>query len=742
VKIPGVKASVSISYDDRQVPHVFAENDHDMYLTQGYVTAKDRLWQMDFTSYASAGRLSELLGEGYLEYDRLQRRIGMLSSAIKTLNVIEKNPETKRAMDAYTQGVNAYIKTLSYEDYPFEYKLMDYKPEPWTNLKSVLIMKYVSAMLTGYEEDISMAHMLAALGKTEFQKLYPEYASMDLEQMNVLKKLDIENLPYADHINYEFLTNRSQVTPSSFNPKLGSNNWAVSSSKSETGNPILCNDPHLNLSLPSIWYEVQLSSNSTNVYGVSIPGTIGVIIGFNEKIAWGVTNGSTDVRDWYKPKIKSDYSAYEMDGKWLKMDMSIEEIKVKDQASFFDTIYSTIHGPIVIDNSFDVTPDAKNFALKWTLHEPTNEFLAFIHLNKAKNYGDFKESISHYKCPIQNFIFASSSDTIAIHHQGMLYEKWNGQGRFLLDGTKRSHLYDKVVLDSQLPQAFNPESGFLYSANNFPTYDSIDTYMNGYYSEPRAHRIKYILSSKEKLSIADMKKMQLDNVNEVARLVLPDLIEVLDKSKNNSAKSKKVIQLLNDWDCNYDKKSQAAYFYDELWNNITQLTWDELQIQDYYLRDPDVSVLLKMIKYEKTSKYFDKLNTDKKEGLSDIILEAFKITLKSSDFEQWGEFHKVDVIHLSKIEALGDYSTSLSGHPNALNAISQNWGPSWRMIVDMGERPKAYGIYAGGQSGNPGSKHYDDFIKDWKKGKYYELLFFLDKKEAKLNCKSHFTISK
>lgn len=735
-------ASISIYYDNRQVPHIFAKNDHDMYLAQGYVTAKDRLWQMDFMSYASAGRLSELLGEGYLEYDRLQRRVGMLSSAKNTLKFIENNPETKQAMDAFTKGVNAYIATLDYKKYPFEYKLIDYKPETWTNLKSVLIMKYVSAMLTGYEEDISMAHMLTALGKTEFQKIYPEYAAMDLDQMEVLKKLDIANLPYADYINYEFLTNKSRVTPSSFNPRLGSNNWAVNGSKSKTGNPILCNDPHLALSLPSIWYEVQLSSNTTNVYGVSIPGTLGVIIGFNEKIAWGVTNGATDVRDWYKPRIKSDYSAYEMEGKWLKMKMNIEEIKVKNQASFFDTVYSTIHGPLVIDNSFEQNPDAKNFALKWTLHEPTNEFLAFIHLNKAKNYTDFKESIAHYRCPIQNFIYASSSDTIAIHHQGMLYEKWNGQGRFLLDGTKKSHLYGKVVPNSKLPQAFNPSTGFLFSANNFPTFDTINTYMNGYYSEPRANRIKYLLSSKEKLSIEDMKKMQLDNVNEVARLVLPDLLGYLEKSNINSAKSKKTVQLLKKWKGNYDKKSQAAYFYNEWWKNITQLTWDELQIQDYYLREPDVSVLLKMIKYEKSSKYFDKLNTNKKEGLNEIIIEAYNLTLKSFNFEQWGEFHKVNVIHLSKVEALGIYNTSLSGHPDALNAISENFGPSWRMIVEMGKRPKAYGIYVGGQSGNSGSKHYDDFIKDWQKGKYYELLFFLNKKEAKLKCKSHFTISK
>lgn len=741
ISIQDSKDDISIYYDERKVPHVFAKNDHDMYLAQGFVTAKDRLWQMDFMSYASAGRLSEILGEGYVEYDRLQRRVGMLSAAKNTLKFIEKNPETKDAMDAFTKGVNAYIETLEYKSYPFEYKLMDYQPEKWTNLKSVLIMKYVSAMLTGYEEDISMAHTLTALGKTDFQKLYPEYTFMDLEQMNVLTSLDIEKLPYADYINYEFLTNKSKVSASSFNPRLGSNNWVINGSKSKTGNPILCNDPHLALSLPSIWYEVQLSSNTTNVYGVSIPGTLGVIIGFNDKISWGVTNGSTDVRDWYKPRIKNDYSAYEMDGKWLKTKMAIEEIKVKDQVSFYDTIYSTIHGPIVIDNSFEQNPDAKNFALKWTLHEPTNEFLTFIHLNKAKNYTDFKESISHYKCPIQNFIYASSSDTIAIHHQGLLYQKWNGQGRFLLDGTKKSHLYSKIVPDSELPQVVNPVNGFVYSANNFPTFDTIHSYMNGYYSEPRAHHIKEVLNRKRKFSIDDMKKMQLDNSSEIAINVLPDLLNSIKHLREKNKKVKKVIQLLESWNLKYNSNSRAASFFNEWWKEIEYLTWDELQIQDYFLRYPDATILVNLIKHEKKSKYFNKLNTNNIESFEDIINEAFVNTLKKHQLITWGEVNKVSITHLSKIEALSISNLEMGGHPDALNAISGNWGPSWRMIVEMGKRPKAYGIYVGGQSGNPASKHYDDFINDWKKGKYYELRFFLNQKEAKLSTKSYFLIS-
>lgn len=739
--IKGCKASVDVYYDERSVAHVFAQNDHDMFLAQGYLTAKDRLWQMDFMSYASAGRLSEVLGQGYVDFDRLQRRLGMLSSAKSTLQLIEQNPETRKALDAYTSGVNAYIEELDSKTTPFEYKLLDYQPEKWTNLKSVLIMKYVAAMLTGYEEDVTMAHMYAALGKTEFRKIYPEYQGMENDDFDVFQNLKIDSLPYADHINYEFLTNKSRVSSSSYNPRLGSNNWAISAEKSTTGNPILCNDPHLGLSLPSIWYEIQLASNTTNVYGVSIPGTIGVIIGFNQTIAWGVTNGSTDVRDWYKLKLKDNYSAYELDGKWISTKVQIEKILVKNQAPIYDTIYSTIHGPIVIDDRFNQTPDVQNYALKWTLHESSNEFLTFLHLNKAKNYDDFKEAISHYKCPTQNFVYASSDNTIAIHHQGLLYEKWNGQGRFLMDGTKKSHLYEKAISAANLPQMLNPASNFVHSANNFPSYDTLHTYINGNYSEVRAYQIQRKLSANKKFSIEDMKKLQLDNENCFATLVLPELLHSLKKQNKTTDKYQKTVDLLSKWNYQFDKESRAAGFFNLWWIEIERLTWDELQIQDYFMKYPDPTILSKLILTDQKSKYFDKLHSEKVETFEDISREAFLTTLKKFDNKKWGDINSVRIMHLSQVEALSIYNLHLNGHPGTLNAISENWGPSWRMIVELGDRPKAYGIYPGGQSGNIASSKYDGFVKDWSIGKYYELNYFLNKFEASKLSKKSFKIT-
>ena len=738
VKLNGCLAPIDVFYDERNVPHVFAQNDHDMYLAQGYITAKDRLWQMDFISYTSAGRLSEILGKDYLKYDRLQRRIGILSSAESTLKLVEKNPETKLALDAFTSGVNAYIAELDSKTAPFEYKLLDYNPEKWTNLKSVLIMKYISAMLAGYEEDISMTHMYAALGRKEFQKLFPEHQSLDGDSLN--PKMDAE--PYADYIDQGFLNNKVAVAASSYNPRLGSNNWAVNGTKSKTGNPILCNDPHLGLMLPSIWYEIQLSSKTTNVYGVSIPGTLGVIIGFNDKIAWGVTNGATDDKDWYKLQVKDDYITYKMDDEWLKTQKRIENIKIKGQKTFVDTVYSTIHGPIVFDDRFEQDPDAKNLALKWSLHEPTNEFLTFLHLNKAKNYDDFKESVSHYQCPVQNFVYASSDNTIAIHHQGLLYEKWNGQGRFVMDGSKKSHLYKKSIPSSDLPQLLNPENGYVFSANNFPEYAAPPSYMNGNYSEVRAYHIQKKLDEKKKFSIDDMKKMQFDNENAVAAIILPELLLTLNNDIGKDAKAQKTIQILNQWNYQFDQNSIAANFFDKWWKELELLTWDELKSRDYFLRYPDPSVLIKLIKTEKESVYFDRKDTKKTETFQDISRQAFSNVLKSFENKTWGNINNVKITHLSQIEALSVFNMHLGGHPDAINATSENWGPSWRMIVELGDKPKAYGIYSGGQSGNPGNKNSQEFIKPWSEGKYYTLNYYSNYGEAKRATKKQLVIKK
>ncbi len=335
-----LSAPVEIQYDDRMVPHIFASNTKDALFAQGYATAALRLWQMEFQTHGAAGRLAEILGtterlRGILvELDRNMRRLGLSQAAQRSVEHWAKTPEQYQAMSDYTAGVNAYIESLSYHELPLFYKLQDYRPEKWSPLKTALLLKYMGYMLTNKEYDFEQTAALKELGLTGFQRLYPEY--FDQQSPIILDTMDyastgIDTVPaqplqfYMGEMGWDSLTRA--VSPKG----IGSNNWAVAGRKTASGHPILCNDPHLKLNLPSIWFEIQINTPDFNVYGATLPGAPAVISGFNEYIAWGITNVSHDVKDWYAIQWKDDSKQeYWFDSTYRKADYRIETIVVRD----------------------------------------------------------------------------------------------------------------------------------------------------------------------------------------------------------------------------------------------------------------------------------------------------------------------------------------------------------------------------------------------------------------------------
>ncbi|MDP1800258.1 MAG: penicillin acylase family protein [Bacteroidota bacterium] len=724
----GRENNIEILFDERSIPHVFAESEKDLFFSQGYVTASDRLWQIDFLSYIAAGRLCEILGEGPLNYDRAQRRSGILSSAKTSLKFLEADRQTKQALDNYTEGVNAYIKQTSEIGLPFEYKLLDYRPEPWSNLKSVLIMKYMGALLSGYEEDVESSYLYAAIGKKEYDKLFSNYL-IDKNKKRFSIAFFRDSLPIDAYIDFSFLESSPQIPNSAFNPRLGSNSWVLGPKKSASGSAILCNDPHLNLSFPAIWYEIQLKSKEMNVYGYSIPGTPGVIIGYNENISWGLTNGQIDVCNLFKLELKDNYSQYKYDGLWKNTEQNIEEIIIRNHKSFYDTIYCSIHGPIISDFRFGPKERA-GLAMDWTLHDPSNEFLTFIKLNKASNYSEFKDAIKHYRCPVQSFTYADVKGNIATHLQGkILKSHWSGKGKFVLDGTKSDYLATELLYE-ELPFTCNPEEGFVCSANNNPFHQSDSFYVYGHYSELRSDKIKQILSKPGKLKLKDMQLMQLDNTNHLAELAVPILLDFI--STNDMFKKK-----FSEWDYKYDKESEMPLLFNCWWSLIENNTWDELKKYPKSNKIPDNLVLLDLIINDPTNKYFDKMSTDKIETAEDIVLMSQESLVQSWHIlpMKWGNYNQASIMHLLNISALSEKRIPSSGHPDAINALSANWGPSLRFIVEMDKIPQGYGVYAGGQSGNPASVKYDQFLDNWENGGYYKLNFFMSKEAAQKKTK-------
>jgi len=735
LQLSSLNGPVTILYDDRQIPHIFAENDHDLYFAQGYVTAKDRLWQMEFQTHAAAGRLSEIVGHRALEYDRFQRRIGMLSGAQNSLKAMESDPVILEVVLAYTAGVNAFIEALDPKDYPVEYKILDYAPEPWTTLKCALLLKYMAWMLTGYASDLQMSNTLAKFGKETVEDLFPYYPKN-------MQPVIPEGTPW-NFIPQPIKKPKTEFTPKitnkilsyEANPATGSNNWAVSGSKTASGFPILANDPHLEMNLPSIWYEMQLVSPSVNVYGVSLPGAPNIVIGFNEKIAWGVTNGEADVMDFYEITFKdSTLTEYWHDHKWQKTRKVVEEIRVKGAGTVVDTVIYTHHGPIpynINEKPFNRRVPVLH-ALRWLGHDPSNEARTFYELDHAENYGDYVDALSHYICPAQNFVFADASGDIAIWHNGKFPAKWRGQGKFIGDGSDPLYDWQGWVPHSQNPHIKNPSRGFVSSANQNATDLTYPYYLNWSYAPHyRSSRINQRLTEIEKITPDDFRKLQLDTRNLFAESVVPALLNILNES-SLSPEELRMFQELSSWDFFNDADKIAPTIFKNWWRKLYRGIWaDEFGGEGTYFRFPSRARTVQMIVEEPLAKWFDNIKTSEVETLRDLARTSFNATYSElsdsfgemNESWQWGRYKGTDIIHLARIPGFGRLDLDVGGDAGIVNATSTIWGPSWRMVVALGPKVKAWGIYPGGQSGNPGSPHYDDFVDEWVQGELAELLF-------------------
>ncbi|MGL6268085.1 MAG: penicillin acylase family protein, partial [Chitinophagaceae bacterium] len=466
LRFPELKGKVDVFLDERLVPHVFAEEDHDAYFVQGYLHAKFRLWQMEFQTHAAAGRISEIIGDKAISYDRTQRRMGMVYAAENALKEMEKDPQIKTSIDAYTEGVNAYISGLNSSELPVEYKLLGYTPEKWTNFKTALFTKAMTNDLAGYDRDFEFTHALQVLGEENFRMLFPEIADSLSPIIPKGTPFSVpENLPLAPSKMDSVYLHRTDSTlfTEEFkpNPANGSNNWAVSGSRTKSGRPILSNDPHLRLSLPAIWFEMQLHTPGFNAYGVSFPGIPGIVIGFNDDIAFGFTNSGRDVKDYYDIQFKDETrQEYWFNNSWKKSENRLEEIKVKGALTVLDTVSYTVFGPVMYDKSNeDVLKDNRAYALRWVAHDPSNILKMWHLLNRAKNYEDYLAAIKYFNVPGQNMLFASKNGDIALWQQATFPLRWKDQGLFVMPGKDSSYMWKGFIPQAENPHIMNPVEG-------------------------------------------------------------------------------------------------------------------------------------------------------------------------------------------------------------------------------------------------------------------------------------------
>ncbi|MEM6641673.1 MAG: penicillin acylase family protein [Bacteroidota bacterium] len=732
----GLQDPVKVHFDELYIPHIFASNDEDLFFTQGYITAYHRLWQMEFQLLAAEGRVSEIIGSRALNFDRSQRRIGLKYGAQKSHDAFKKEePETYKMIEAYSAGVNAFINTLSYADYPVEYKILDYAPEEWSPFKCFLLISNMHNMLSRGERDLEHTNAITKWGRDVFEMLYPE-RPLESKLDPVIPRGTEYNFDAiaVEKPNVDFPLNITNPTIDAPDPDNGSNSFVVNGKKTKSGKVILANEPDLSLNLPSIWYVAHLNGPGINVMGATLPGSPGITIGYNDSIAWGNTNAKRDLVDWYTIDFKdAKRKEYLYNGNWVPTNIEVEKFEVKGEDPFYDTIVYTHHGPVTYDRNFsNQTTEVVNLAMKWTAHLPSKELKTLIAVGTAKNYAEFVEVFSDFTGPPQNYSFASTTGDIALWIHGKFPLKWDEQGKFLMDGSKTAFEWNGMMPQSHNLHVINPPQNFLSSANQhaadtlYPYYQYDHNYE--YY---RGRRVNDRLRIMSQVTVKDMMNLQHDNFNYNAFEILSTMLDSLDTA-SFIAKEWEYYEKLRAWDFFNHPEREGPSIYEQWWKNLNNLLWDEIDSSDVKVYRPSwfntSKILLKNADFEMV----DDQRTDVEETTGDLFRISFKQTIEDlEEFQEktkgslaWYEYKNTTVRHLLGLMPFSFKQIKIGGNRHIVNAASNGHGPSWRMVVELGEDEiSAWGIYPGSQSGNPGNPLYGHMIDGWADGTYHKMLF-------------------
>lgn len=729
VVIPTLSGPVNVERDERGVPHIFAGEDRDAILALGYVTAQDRLFQMDFISRVAAGRLSEIFGSASLEADRYLRSIGMNRAAKQIMAAYAEKPDLDyEIMTWYADGVNAYLSELSYAEWPLEFKLFDYAPEPYTPMHTVLLMQYFNYDLSFNSEEAAYGLARERLGADEYAKLYPRHATRykpiipaEIEESAV--SVNLNEPPVHSSDAFVLLNNVHQTLREhgleGYRPSKGSNNWAVTGDRSATGSAILAGDMHLALSLPSIWYEVHLVTPSMNTYGVLAPGAPLPIEAFNDHVAWAYTNSGLDAIDHYLLQLSEDQSSFEFDGEWHPLVMQTDTIYVKNADPFLDTLILSDIGPVIMDSTAAV-------AIRWVAHETNNGMTALWRMNRAENAAQVDGALRYWHSPAMNVLYADVAGVIGIRVAGKLPIRASGDGVGLLDGSTSGTAWVGQVPFEEMPHATSPARGYLTSTNQQPTTADYPYYVDHNWQPAyRSLRIDTLLVGRDRHTVENMKEYQADfHVGQYDAFV-----PLLDSVRALTPAGEAVRAALVEWDGKAVGETPGPLALYEYLEALKRLTWDESLFRG--IPDPTETVLVTLL--ETGSSWLDIQRTREIEDavmLMALALEEAADVLQAQygDDWSWSTHHQVIFRHLTQNSALsvlwrGPYS--YPGYDETLgpgDGITVTHGASWRVVVDLDtDPPSGVGIYAGGQNGNPLSRYYDLHMPAFLNYDYYPL---------------------
>ena len=728
IAVSGLTSAVKVVRDRFGVPHVFAPTDLDLFFAVGYVQAQDRMWQMELFRRAGFGRLSEIFGSKTLETDRFLRNLGFREAALKDYENLRA--DVKEALIAYSKGVNAWMSTKKL-DWPPEFLLLRYRPEPWGVLDSLVIKEIQALTLcTDYPSELARAELVKKVGRERALQILEE----DIEGPS--REGTAEGLS-ALQLARLFFSSASR----------GSNNWVVAGSRTESGRPLLANDPHLEITLPPVWYEIHLNSPGFNVVGVSFPGEPLVVIGHNTAIAWGVTNSGADVQDIYIEKLNEARDSY-FDGDGWKSLLKKEEIirvRGRKRPEKMDVLW-TARGPLLSSAGAE---DGSSFSLRWTIQEGGRIFESLYLLNRAQNWEEFCRAIELWDVPSQNFVYADVDGNTGLYLSGRIPRRDKAAALFPVPGWEEKNQWTGYLDEKQKPNVLNPGSGYIITANNKIVPADYSFYISCDFDVPfRAKRIEELIVGRAKHSVDSFRIIQNDVLSRRAELFLA----YIRRLQPAGEKARKARDLLSSWNGQMDAGPEAALF-SVFMNILQEQTFeDELgeEFQDFRrLFNRKQSGLLRILD-DPTSPWFDRQETRENENRDDIFTvsldKAYRWLEKKCgppDKWDWAKIHRLKFSHaLGRVPVFFFFNRGpfpLDGDPFCIKASSSGdfsgdfaaaAGVSFRQIIDLADFRRSVCVLTSGQSGHFLSRHYDDQISLWLKGEYRPMLFSSEDIEA------------
>jgi penicillin amidase len=755
--LEGLENQVSVYRDSLGIPHIYADSETDLYRTVGYVMAQDRLWQMDLLRRITTGRLSEVLDPGLVQADQLFRALDFPSKSELVLSRLE--PGVIEILEAYADGINQYMEEHQ-NKLPFEFAMLGYKPEPWEPIHTANLIGYMAWDLSsGWSTDMALYKLQQVLSEELFKELLPDMSYQDMpvfpEFMSADRELELQSL-IPDAIG--------AIEKLGLQVFEASNNWAVSGEKSETGLPILSNDMHLGLMSPGIWYQMHLMvEGAVHVTGVALPGSPFIICGHNENIAWGMTNVSVDDLDFYLETVNpADSNQYRLDGTWMDMTLKEEKIFIKGMDEPVIRVNRYTHrGPVV--SQFRGLED-RVITARWQGNEYSNELRTVHLLNRARNWDEFRDAVSSFNSISQNIIYADREGNIGLQTAAGIPIR-RGEGILVYPGD--TSLYDWLgsVPFEELPYVYNPECGYVSSANNKTVDETYPYYIGSWFALPhRIGRIREMLEEKEVFGTSDFKRMLRDQNSHFARDYVPVYLDALQGQTDSIYKE--ALQELKNWDYQMDASSSAALISEILWLELNHtLFHDELGDSHYSLLLQNNIIaqnLVNRIRITGNSAWCDNIHTpDITETFYDNIKSAFVQTVDtlSSMYGpdptnwEWGDLHKVSLLHpmgsvaivdrLFKVNR-GPYPIGGSSHtvcpysyPKGRSFIA-NHGASERHIFHTADWDQSLTVIPTGTSGVPSSPHYLDQTELYINNKFHGDYFSREAVEAHKKYKAVF----